>query len=58
MRDARGRALRYSDAGDGAIRIALRKGESALITAKGDRPDLTIAPVEPNEAAPKWGLPA
>ncbi|WP_369173340.1 hypothetical protein AB5J49_37740 [Streptomyces sp. R28] len=53
-----GRPLRYSDAGDGAIRIALRKRDSALITARDDRPDLTIAPVRPNEDAPHWGLPA
>ncbi|WP_159058782.1 hypothetical protein [Streptomyces caeruleatus] len=33
-------------------------GNSALITARGDRPDLTIAPVRPNEEAPRWGLPA
>lgn len=57
VRDGRGRLLRYSDAGDGAIQVALRKGESALITAKGDRPDLTVAPVRPNGDAPRWGLP-
>ncbi len=56
VRDGRGRPLRYSDAGDGAIRIALPKGRSALITARGDRPDLTIAPVRPNGEAPRWGL--
>jgi hypothetical protein len=43
---------------EGTLRIALRRGESALITAKGDRPDLTIAPVAPNGQAPRWGLPA
>ncbi|MEV0491767.1 hypothetical protein [Streptomyces atratus] len=42
---------------DGTARIELRKGESALITAEGDRPDLTIRPVTPNAAAPRWGLP-
>ncbi|GAA4052727.1 hypothetical protein GCM10022233_24670 [Streptomyces shaanxiensis] len=57
MRDERGRPLRYSDAGEGTIRIALPKGGSALITARGHRPDLTIAPVRPNEEAPRWGLP-
>ncbi|MEV6753222.1 hypothetical protein [Streptomyces sp. NPDC051214] len=46
------------EVGDGAVRIALRRGESALITAEGDRPDLRIAPVAPNEEAPRWGLPA
>ncbi|MBA2809913.1 Tat pathway signal sequence domain protein [Streptomyces sp. KM273126] len=58
VRDGWGRRLRYSDVGGGAVRIALRKGQSALITAKGDHPDLTVAPVRPNEAAPRWGLPA
>ncbi|GAA3788119.1 hypothetical protein [Streptomyces chiangmaiensis] len=43
---------------EGTVRIALRTGESALITAKGDRPDLTIAPVAPSGTAPRWGLPA
>ncbi|MFG1670085.1 glycoside hydrolase family 95-like protein [Streptomyces sp. Y7] len=56
VRDGGGRPLRHRDAGDGAIRIALPKGDSALITARGDRPDLTVAPVRPNEAAPRWGL--
>jgi hypothetical protein len=61
VRDGRGRRLRWEaaqEAGDGAIRIRLRKGESALITAEGDRPDLRIRPVTPNAAAPAWGLPA
>ncbi|MEU9880439.1 glycosyl hydrolase family 95 catalytic domain-containing protein [Streptomyces phaeochromogenes] len=58
VRDGRGRSLRFADVGDGAIQVALRKGESALITGKGDRPDLRIIPVEPNEEAPRWGLPA
>ncbi|MEU8844662.1 Tat pathway signal sequence domain protein [Streptomyces sp. NPDC048564] len=58
VRDGRGRPLRWSAAGEGTIRITLRKGDSALITARGDRPDQTIAPVQPNEEAPRWGLPA
>jgi hypothetical protein len=58
VRDGRGRPLRFTDLGDGAVQVTLRKGESALITAKGERPDLRIAPVEPNEEAPRWGLPA
>ncbi|WP_327326778.1 Tat pathway signal sequence domain protein [Streptomyces sp. NBC_01210] len=57
VRDGRGRRLRWEDAGDGAIRIPLGKGESALITAHGDRPDLRIRPVAPNAPAPAWGLP-
>lgn len=38
--------------------VRLRKGESALITARGDRPDLRIRPVVANAPAPAWGLPA
>lgn len=49
--------MRYEDVADGTVRIGLRKGDSALITAAGDRPDLTIRPVAPNAAAPRWGLP-
>lgn len=58
VRDGRGRPLPHIDVGDGAVQVALRKGESALITARGDRPDLTVAPVRPNEDAPRWGCPA
>ncbi|WP_374064459.1 glycosyl hydrolase family 95 catalytic domain-containing protein [Streptomyces himalayensis] len=58
VRDGRGRGLRYEDVADGTIHIALQKGESALITAKGDRPELRIEPVQPIAAAPRWGLPA
>ncbi|MFI7337491.1 glycosyl hydrolase family 95 catalytic domain-containing protein [Streptomyces sp. NPDC050085] len=58
VRDGRGRRLSYEDAGDGAIKIGLRKGESALVTAAGERPDLAIAPVTPNAEAPRWGMPA
>lgn len=57
VRDGRGRPLRYSAAGDGTIQVPLREGDSALITAKGDRPDLTVRPVRPNADAPRWGLP-
>ncbi|WP_405662529.1 glycosyl hydrolase family 95 catalytic domain-containing protein [Streptomyces sp. RK9] len=58
VRDARGRPLRHEDAGGGALRITLGKGGSALITARGDRPDLRIRPVKPVADAPRWGLPA
>jgi alpha-L-fucosidase 2 len=57
VRDHRGRTLHHSDAGDGAIQVALGKGEPALITAKGDRPDPIVAPVRSNGDAPRWGLP-
>ncbi|WP_125263981.1 glycosyl hydrolase family 95 catalytic domain-containing protein [Streptomyces alboflavus] len=58
VRDARGRPLPHEGAGGGALRIALGKGDSALITARGDRPDLRIGPVKPGADAPRWGLPA
>ncbi|MFD4759394.1 glycoside hydrolase family 95-like protein [Streptomyces sp. NPDC058439] len=58
IRDRHGRPLEHEELADGTVRIHLRTGDSALITAKGDRPDLTIRPVTANEPAPRWGLPA
>lgn len=58
VHDERGRRLPYEHVGAGTIRIALGKRREAVITARGDHPDLTVRPVEPNEAAPRWGLPA
>lgn len=57
VRDGHGRKVRYEDAADATVTLALRRGESALITAAGDRPDLTVRPVAPNEQAARWGLP-
>ncbi|GLF97887.1 glycosyl hydrolase family 95 catalytic domain-containing protein [Streptomyces yaizuensis] len=59
VRDRRGRPLRHEDAGtgDGAIRLRLGRGDTALITRAGDRPALRIAPVRPNGPAAPWGLP-
>lgn len=57
IRDRHGRPVKYEEVADGTVRIGLRKGDSALITAEGDRPDLTIRPVAPNAAAPRWGMP-
>lgn len=58
VRDSHGRPLHYETADGGCIVITLRRGESALITAAGDRPDLTVRPVAPVADAPHWGLPA
>ncbi|WP_406425282.1 Tat pathway signal sequence domain protein [Streptomyces sp. NBC_00873] len=58
IRDRSGHPLRYEEVAEGTVRIELRSGESAVITAAGDRPDLTIRPVIANEDAPRWGLPA
>ncbi|WP_069860420.1 glycosyl hydrolase family 95 catalytic domain-containing protein [Streptomyces malaysiensis] len=58
VRDARGRRLPYETVGAGTIRIALTRGQEAVITAHGDRPDLTVRPVEADAPAARWGLPA
>ena len=57
VRDGRGRPLQHTDIGDGIGQVALHKGESALITARGDRPGLAIAPVHPTVDAPRRGVP-
>ncbi|MFE7655282.1 glycoside hydrolase family 95-like protein [Streptomyces bottropensis] len=57
VRDGRGRPLRHTVVSDGVIHVPLGRGESVLITARGDRPDLTVRPVRPNADAPRWGLP-
>ncbi|MFF2328018.1 MULTISPECIES: glycoside hydrolase family 95-like protein [unclassified Streptomyces] len=58
IRDRHGHPLAHEELADGTVRIPLRKGDSALITARGDRPDLTVRPVTANGPAPRWGLPA
>ncbi|NUS86258.1 MAG: Tat pathway signal sequence domain protein [Streptomyces sp.] len=58
VRDGHGRPLRYEPAGDGTIRIRLARGQEAVITARGDRPDMRVRPVRPGEEAPRWGMPA
>ncbi|SFY03041.1 hypothetical protein [Streptomyces atratus] len=58
IRDRHGRPLDHEEPADGTVRIRLGKGESALITAEGDHPDLTVRPVTANAPAPRWGLPA
>ncbi|MGW6936513.1 glycosyl hydrolase family 95 catalytic domain-containing protein [Lentzea sp. NPDC054927] len=42
---------------DGVVELELRRGQEALIHAKGER-DFTIAPVRITEPARRWGLPA
>lgn len=58
VRDARGRPLAYEEAGEGTVRVALRAGEEAVLTVRGERPDTRVGPVRPNAEAPKWGLPS
>ncbi|WP_049580398.1 glycoside hydrolase family 95-like protein [Streptomyces sp. SBT349] len=58
VRDGRGRPLPHETVAEGTVDIRLGKGESALITAAGEDPDLTIRPVTATAPAPRWGLPA
>jgi hypothetical protein len=58
VRDERGRPIRWVAVGEGRARIPLRRGETAIVTRPGARPDLTPRDVPANGAAPPWGLPA
>ncbi|HEU4422745.1 MAG TPA: Tat pathway signal sequence domain protein [Pilimelia sp.] len=57
VRDERGRPIRCVAAGEGRVRIPLRRGGTAVVTRSGDRPDLTPRDVPGNGATPPWGLP-
>lgn len=46
-----------TEAGSAALPVTLHEGESALITAKDDRPDLSVMPVCPNGDAPRPSTP-
>ncbi|MET9551710.1 hypothetical protein [Streptomyces sp. NPDC006645] len=54
VRDRWGRPLGYEEEADGAVRISLGKGDSALITAAGDRP---VPRIGPNAPAARWVCP-
>ena len=58
VRDARGRRLRWRAVGPHRITIALRRGETAVVTPRGARPDLAPRDVIAIGTAPAWGLPA
>ncbi|WP_020672077.1 glycosyl hydrolase family 95 catalytic domain-containing protein [Amycolatopsis nigrescens] len=57
VRDRRGRLLRWRERDAETIEIPLRRGESAVVTRRGHRPDLAPRDVPANAAAPAWGLP-
>ncbi|MEV6108160.1 glycoside hydrolase family 95-like protein [Streptomyces sp. NPDC051940] len=57
VRDGDGRPLPYEETAPGTIRIDLPRHARAVITARGDDPDLVVAPV-PAAPAARWGLPA
>jgi hypothetical protein len=58
VRGEDGRPVRFRDLGGGTLSIPLERGRSVLILPAGTVPDLTVAPVRPTAAAPRWGLPA
>ncbi|WP_326686052.1 MULTISPECIES: glycosyl hydrolase family 95 catalytic domain-containing protein [unclassified Streptomyces] len=58
VRDARGRPLPHEEEAEGTLRIGLREGEEAVLTVRGERPDMSVGPVRPNTGAPRWGLPS
>jgi alpha-L-fucosidase 2 len=45
------------DLGDGTLRLDLRAGDEVIVTTRGTRPDLTIAPVTTDGSGHVWGLP-
>ncbi|TWP53279.1 Tat pathway signal sequence domain protein [Lentzea tibetensis] len=56
VRDRYGRPKRFTVLPNGDLRIDLRRGETAVVHKRGDRPDLNVGPVIGAPAAP-WGLP-
>ncbi|WP_328436458.1 hypothetical protein OHA71_02925 [Streptomyces sp. NBC_00444] len=54
---ANGSRLPYRDRGDGTIAVGVRRGRTAVVTRRGDRPRLTPRNVPANGDAPAWGLP-
>jgi hypothetical protein len=57
VRDQRGRPVRHNEVAPGRISVALRRGETAIVTVRGGRPDLRARDVPANGPAPAWGLP-
>jgi hypothetical protein len=57
VRDERGRHLPWHAEGPGAIAIRLRRGETAVVTKRGTKPDLCPRDVPSNATAPQGGLP-
>jgi alpha-L-fucosidase 2 len=57
VKDRWGRPMRFQTLPNGDLRIDLRRGQTAVVHKRGDRPDLEVGPVLGAPAAP-WGLPA
>jgi len=58
VRDRTGREPRWRLRPDGDLELDLARGQEVLVHRRGDRPDLTIAPVPAGAPAPPWGMPA
>ncbi|MEV6103475.1 glycoside hydrolase family 95-like protein [Streptomyces sp. NPDC051940] len=54
--EADGSPVPFRQEGAGTIAVALRKGQTAVVTRRGERPDLRPRQV-PGSDAPPWGLP-
>jgi len=57
VRDHAGKEPRWRRRPNGDLDIELRRGQEVLIHRRGDRPDLTVAPVPAGAPAPPWGMP-
>jgi alpha-L-fucosidase 2 len=55
--DRRGRPLTYVQVGPGRIAVALRRGATAVVTRRGERPDLSPRDVPGDGGSARWGLP-
>ncbi|GLZ28815.1 hypothetical protein Lesp02_10050 [Lentzea sp. NBRC 105346] len=56
VRDQFGRRLEHKQQANGTA-IRLRKGQTAIVSRRGTRPDLCPRDVPANGSAPRWGLP-
>jgi alpha-L-fucosidase 2 len=57
VRDQNGRPLRWRATTPDTAEIRLDRGDTAVVTARGARPDLRARDVPAETAAPAWGLP-
>jgi hypothetical protein len=57
VRDTDGRPLTWKATGPGRIEIRLGRGQSAVVTKSGARPDLRPRDIPAETKVPQWGLP-
>jgi alpha-L-fucosidase 2 len=58
VRNERGRPLAWRPVAPGRIAVRLCRGEAAVLSRRGARPDLRPRDVPANGTAPQWGLPS